>query len=276
MDVRLPVARAQIVRLHARRSFEHIYNDPRAHWIDMSLTNRGAGASGAYRNRWGRHRFERVGALFMAPRGEPLTLRSPGGDYVSIACRLDVAAMSKWLETNIDWNERRLEASLDVTSASIRGLLRKLAHEMRHPGLASRPLMELLAGEIAIEVERYFTAIDAPAAVGGLPSWRLKLIDDRLAETGKAPTIGELATLSAMSTRHLSRAFRASRGHSLGDHILQARTDAAKRLLAQDESLTAIAQQLGFSSLSSFSFAFRRSVGVSPSQFRARALRRRR
>jgi AraC family transcriptional regulator len=274
-EVIVPLARVQVLRLQARRAFEHVYQDSRAHWIDMSLTNRAAGARASYRARWGPHRFEHLGALFMAPRGEALTLRGQGGDYPSIVCRLDAAAMTAFLQSEVEWTERRLEASLDIASTTIRGLLRKLAHEMRYPGLAARPLMELLAAEIAIEVARHFSGIDAPAAIGGLAPWRLHAIDERLAEAGKAPTIGELAALCSMSSRHLARAFRTSRGYSIGHHILQARIDVAKRLLASDDSITAIAHQLGFSSLSSFSFAFRRGVGVSPLQFRARALQRR-
>jgi AraC-like DNA-binding protein len=44
-------------------------------------------------------------------------------------------------------------------------------------------------------------------------------------------------------------------------------------MLARKESITSIAEQLGYSSLASFSFAFRRSAGVSPRQFRARVFR---
>jgi AraC family transcriptional regulator len=275
-EIVMPHARAQYVVLHARRPFEHVYQDPRAHWIDMSLANRAPGARASYRAHWGAHRFERLGALFMAPCGEKLTLRSEAGEYASMVFRLNAAKMTEWLESEFEWTERRLEASLDIASTAIRSLLRKVVHEMRYPGLASDLLTELLAGQIAIEVGRHFSAIDAPAAVGGLAPWRLKLIDERLAEPGKTPTLGELALLCAMSSRHLARAFRASRGYSLGDYTLQTRIDTAKRLLAGDESITAIGAHLGFSSLASFSFAFRRGVGVSPTQFRARALRRRR
>jgi AraC family transcriptional regulator len=274
-EIALPMARVQLVRLQARRGFEHVYHDARAHWIDLSLVNRAADARASYRSHWSAHRFERVGALFMAPCGEALTLRGQGGDYASIVCRLDGAAMTEWLQESIEWTDRRLEASLDIASTTIRSLLRKLAHEIRHPGLAAEPMMELLTGQVAIEVGRHFGGIDAPAAIGGLASWRLKVIDERLAEIGKAPTVAELAALCSMSPRHLARAFRVSRGYSIGDHVLQTRIDAAKRLLARENSITAIAQQLGFSSPSAFSFAFRRGVGVSPNQFRARALRRR-
>jgi AraC family transcriptional regulator len=274
-EIVLPMARVQLVRLQALRAFEHVYQDARAHWIDLSLVNRAAEARASYRGHWSAHRFERLGALFMAPSGEALTMRSEGGDYASIVCRLNASATTEWLQERIEWTERRLEASLDIASTTIRGLLRKLAHEMRHPGLAAEPMMELLTGQIAIEIGRHFSSIDSPVATGGLASWRLKVIDERLAEAGKSPTVTELAALCSMSPRHLARAFRVSRGYSIGDHVMQMRIDAAKRLLTRDDSITSIAQQLGFSSPSAFSFAFKRGAGVSPNQFRTRALRRR-
>jgi AraC family transcriptional regulator len=46
--------------------------------------------------------------------------------------------------------------------------------------------------------------------------------------------------------------------------------ETAKRLLMAGDSVKAIAFSMGFASPSSFTFAFRRTVGVSPSHFRTR------
>jgi AraC family transcriptional regulator len=72
--------------------------------------------------------------------------------------------------------------------------------------------------------------------------------------------------------RQLTRAFRASCGHSIGDHVAQCRIDNAKRLLVTDESIKSIAYSLGFASASSFSFAFRCATGQTPRAFRERAV----
>jgi AraC family transcriptional regulator len=42
----------------------------------------------------------------------------------------------------------------------------------------------------------------------------------------------------------------------------------AKRLLAGDKSVSAIAFELGFASNSNFCFAFRKATGMSPGSFR--------
>jgi AraC family transcriptional regulator len=71
--------------------------------------------------------------------------------------------------------------------------------------------------------------------------------------------------------RQLTRGFRVSRGCSIGDYLAQARIDMAKRRLASEESIKAVAIAMGFGSPSNFTSAFRRSTGMTPGQFRQRA-----
>ena len=151
--------------------------------------------------------------------------------------------------------------------------MRRLGQELRYPGFARELMAELIAGQIAVELCRYCAAIDEAPGAGGLASWRLRLIDERLAEVREAPTLTELAKLCSMSVRQLTRGFRASRGCSIGDYITQSRIDTAKRLLANEDSIKAIARAMGFASASSFSYAFRRGAGVTPRQFRTRVAR---
>jgi len=76
-----------------------------------------------------------------------------------------------------------------------------------------------------------------------------------------------------LSVRQLTRGFRTSRGCSIGDYVVHSRIDTAKRLLGTSESVKSIAYSIGFSSTSSFSYAFRRATGTTPRQFRQRVLR---
>lgn len=54
---------------------------------------------------------------------------------------------------------------------------------------------------------------------------------------------------------------------------IQTRIETAKRRLASPESIKEIAASMGFSSQSTFTYAFRRTTGVTPNQFRTRILR---
>lgn len=272
----VPMARARLMRLRLDTPTNRIFRRDTHYWIDLCLTPRPEKARGCYEDRWGRHRYERLGEIFLVPPGEALHVRSDrGGDQASIVCEIDARAVDRWLDGGIEWTDPRLAAGLDIAHPHIRSCLMRLAQEVGRPGAGSMELVEMIAGQLAIEVARYCQAIAEGPITGGLASWRLRLIDERLQQGGAGPTLEELAALCNVSIRHLTRGFRSSRGCSIGDHVAQVQIDRAKRLLGSPESVKAIAFALGFASPSSFAFAFRRATGSTPSQFRQRQLRRR-
>jgi AraC family transcriptional regulator len=148
-----------------------------------------------------------------------------------------------------------------------------MAEEVGHPGFAADQLLDFLAGQLAIELARFCLEVNEAPVTGGLAGWRLRLIDERLAEDPTAPSLAELADLCSVSVRQLTRGFKVSRGCSLGDYIESRRMETAKRMLVAGETVKTIAFAMGFASPSSFTFAFRRAVGISPSQFRQRQTR---
>src|SRR3546814_17109649 len=76
-----------------------------------------------------------------------------------------------------------------------------------------------------------------------------------------------LAELCGVSVRQLTRSFRTARGCSVGAFVVDRQIAHAKRMLAADEGVGAIAIALGFSSSSNFCAALRRSVGMTPGQY---------
>lgn len=275
-ELRVPIATVQLARFDMPAPSDVTRFDDSAYWLDLCLTPRPRNVRARYRDRWGPHRFERIGPMMMLPRGEALQIKSDGGSQSSIICQLQPEAIREWLEQKLQWTDRRLQASLDITQPSVRSLLRRLAQELRYPGFGAEVMAELIAGQIAIEVGRYCAAIDETSSAGGLAPWRLRVIDERLAELREAPTLNELAGLCNISVRQLTRGFRVSRGCSIGDYVAQSRMETAKRLLASGQSIKSVAGTMGFANPSSFSYAFRRGAGVTPRQFRSRALQPRR
>lgn len=274
-ELTVPRAAARLARFAVDRPTNRVFR-PDRYWIDMSLTPRPEKARGGYRERWGATRYEPLGEIFLVPPGEALHVRTEGAsNQLSIVCEIEAEAVDRWLPGGVEWTERRLAASLDIIHPHMRACLFRLAEEARRPGAGSDTLASFVIGQLAIEVARYCAAIAEGPLVGGLASWRLRLIDERLRQPGPAPSLDELAELCSVSVRQLTRGFRASRGCSIGDHIAQTRIDVAKRRLDSAESIKAIAFELGFASPSSFSFAFRRATGSTPRQFRARQLQRR-
>ena len=84
-------------------------------------------------------------------------------------------------------------------------------------------------------------------------------------------TMGEIAGSIGVSRYHLSRVFHSCTGFSLHGYRNQLRLRAAlERLVDPRTRLPALAAELGFSSHSHFTSAFRESFGVAPSSLRGR------
>jgi AraC family transcriptional regulator len=129
-------------------------------------------------------------------------------------------------------------------------------------------LCEALARELAIELARHCREVHAHKALGGLASWRLRTIDERINRSGPAPRLPELADLCGLSVRQLTRGFRISRRCSLGEYIACRQMDRAKALLNSSTHIKEVAYATGYASASNFSIAFQRLSGMSPKHYR--------
>jgi AraC family transcriptional regulator len=272
-EVRVPDATALLARVHHDGPSDYVMLQD-AYWLDLGLTPRPKNTRARYVDGWAPHRYQPVGAVLLVPAGHAFQFRTDGGEMALVVCQFRPELLRRWTEDDPDWTDRLLQANLDLDNERLRAPLRRLAEELRHPGLASGALAELLLGQAAIELARHCDILrDAPAA-GGLSASRLRLIDERLSDVRAPPTLDELAGLCGLSVRQLTRGFRASRGEPIGAYITARRAELAKRLLATDESLKAIAHSLGFASHSSFTSAFRRATGVTPRRFRQQLARK--
>lgn len=81
--------------------------------------------------------------------------------------------------------------------------------------------------------------------------------------------VDELASMVGVSEAHFRRLFRDATGHAPKDYILYLRIVRAMDYVKSElYSLSEIAEQLGFSSVSHFSRAFKNRTGQSPQEFR--------
>jgi AraC family transcriptional regulator len=269
-EIRVPLATTQLVRFNVRGPADDLLRDDDAYWLDLCLTPRPRNARACYVDRWAPDRFERIGEVFLLPPRETLRARSEGGPtQASVLCHLKPEPLRQWFDGELEWTDCRLETALDIPERNLRSLLIRLSEELRSPGFASEILVELIVAQLALELGRYCVSVKERPAGGGLSPWRLRAIDARLEEVTRAPTLIELAALCNMSVRQLTRAFRVSRGITIGERIARCRIEHAKRLLNADSSIKAVAYSLGFASPSSFSFAFRRATGHTPREFQA-------
>ena len=106
----------------------------------------------------------------------------------------------------------------------------------------------------------------------------LLLRDDPIAESALAwiekhlvesPTVDEIASAVHLSPRQFMRRFRAAYGTTPHRYIMRRRRQIAqKMLISQDDTVTEIAEVLGFPSINTFSRWFKKTSGVSPSAYR--------
>lgn len=244
------------------------------YWVDLCLTPRPRNVHACYPDRWGSHRFEHIGTLFIIPPQEIFHARcehpnkNADSSQSSVICEIKPELMRQYFDGELQWNKRQLEGGLDIPDRSIRGLMLRLARELTFPGFAGEMIVELVASQLAIELGRYFANGKFIIVKGGLAAAHLRIIDERVKALGKAPTLSELASLCKISVRHLSRGFQTSRGCSIGTYVEQSCLEHAKHLILSGEPIAKVACTLGYSSRSSFSCAFRRTLGLTPAQFR--------
>ena len=116
------------------------------------------------------------------------------------------------------------------------------------------------------------TSLRSPRNAALAQEARQLLVEERPRTT---PPLEELARTLGVSVFHLCRVFRANVGATLHGYRNALRLRGALERLADGVSdLSALALELGFSSHSHFTSAFRREFGVVPSAFRAGALGR--
>lgn len=270
-EIELSRAHVSIARLYHDAPDCNLFSRDDVYWLDLCLTPRRPNAQGRYCQHWNPSRLAQLGSLLAFPPRKQLELRSAGGRHVSLICQLQAEAVDCWLPADFAWTERRLGATLNLASETIRQLMLRLNHELRNLQAGSTELCEAIVQQIAIELARYLAATNEPDAKGGLAVWRLRVIDERIADPARPyPSAGELAAMCRLSPRQFSRAFRSSRGCSISDYLSQTRIDSAKRRLYTEQPLADIATLLGFATQSSFTAAFRRATGSTPGQFRKR------
>jgi len=238
----------------------------KTHYVDLCLTGRPAPSRGRFVEIDGQSK--ELGDIFYVPAG--LSLDTSGSAGWQRGLRLYCNRSDALPGFDLDFSQIPVSRWLAVDSPDVRRPLMQLCREVVCPGFASDIMVYGLCMTTMAELVRFGSPGHPDHRSGGLSQWRLRLLDERLNESGPPPTIRDLAQLCRLSERHLMRAFKEETGRKLGDHVATHTFDrACERLLRSDWKISRIAQEAGFKSASSFTAAFKTKLGVPPSVYRA-------
>jgi AraC family transcriptional regulator len=95
----------------------------------------------------------------------------------------------------------------------------------------------------------------------------LRKVIERIEADDIPPSLDELAAISGLSKRHLTRSFRQSTGQTILEKINESRFNRARlKILSREKSLSEVANMSGYGSIASFSQAYKKWFGESPTR----------
>lgn len=155
-------------------------------------------------------------------------------------------------------------------------ILELLSREASNPDPSSTLFIEQAIDLLCMQLVRGHSSLNSlpePEATRGLAEWQVKKVTQYMREH-LADEIGldELAGLIQLSRFYFCTAFRLATGQTPHDWLRAERIARARKLLADPLlSITDIGLSVGYGTPSSFAAAFRKLVGLTPSQFRLRS-----
>jgi AraC family transcriptional regulator len=217
-----------------------------------------------------------AGNVMWLPPEALLHCRWTEGSQQTVGCLFNVEKLAPLVSTDWrwDWESVDIHAGLDIRNPYVAAAMRRLAEETMQPGLASEFEVECALSFMVVELRRHLTRADDSVTCerGKLSAQQLRIVRELIeGPNPAAPTLRQLASACKVSGRQLSTMFRNTTGVTIRTYVSRARLEKAQNLLLNGALLTKqVAYLSGFSDPASFTAAFRRSTGVTPSTFRLR------
>jgi AraC family transcriptional regulator len=182
----------------------------------------------------------------------------------------DPARMPTHHETNVV--PATLAARLFFEDATLSDTALKLKRAIERAGANSSPYLEAIGIVLAHELIRLNAGpprIEVQTR-GGLAAWQQRVITTYIKEhLAEKISLTNLAGLVSLSPYHFCRAFRQSFGTPPHRYHSSHRIERAKTLLVESaSSVTEIGMAVGFGETSSFTAAFRKATGQTPTAYR--------
>jgi AraC-like DNA-binding protein/quercetin dioxygenase-like cupin family protein len=194
-------------------------------------------------------------ACWVVPPGRAIWM--PVGRSHSIDCYTAVKMRTVYFDQGVDFELN--DYAVWSVSALMREIMIRLAENIDQP--CQSHLIAILIHEIK--------TIDVlPLKLPVPDDQRLRRITDTISNNPSDKTrLKDWAEYLGFSKRNLIRRFRAETGMTFRQWGRQARLLSALERLADNQSVTAVALDLGYESTSAFCAAFRKAFGVTPGKY---------
>jgi AraC family transcriptional regulator len=168
-------------------------------------------------------------------------------------------------------NLAELPPRLEFEDQMLRWVMLRLQALLTDPSHDAPGYAETLVDVLTYDLVRIATGAErrSPTCSGLSPS-QVRLVTEYMeSRLDEKTTISELAELVDLTRFHFIRSFKQAAGVPPHQFMIRRRVDRAKEMLTErNSSIAEVAARTGFSSTIQLSRAFRRIVGVTPSEFR--------
>ncbi|WP_250452941.1 helix-turn-helix domain-containing protein [Caballeronia sp. ATUFL_M2_KS44] len=179
---------------------------------------------------------------------------------------------------------RNMQVQSELMSAAVTATNRfRLLHEEAGGADASEEALRMVGNDMGQEAAREIAVRIRPIGGDGLslifPLTREGAVTEKIRVAAhwirqncdQVTSVREAVDVAAMSERNFQRRFKEEMGVTPSEYLTQARLDLTSRLLMETPlSIESIARQCGWTSGARLSRVFKRCLGVTPTEFRAR------
>jgi AraC family transcriptional regulator len=162
-----------------------------------------------------------------------------------------------------------------VSDPKLFAIMTLLSDEAEMPGGGSRLFIERGIDLLCLQLLRAHSSLDTPpraTARRGLATWQVKRISAYMRDNlERDMSLQDLADQVGLSRFHFCHAFRLATGSSPHEWLTQLRIERARHLLASPQlRIIDVALAVGYQTPSAFTARFRKLLGMTPTEFRAR------
>jgi AraC family transcriptional regulator len=207
-----------------------------------------------------------TGRLCLVPAGHRFSERQAPRIFARII-HLHVDSAGPLLDQELQFSEAEFKPRLFFEDRDLWETALKLKTQIDkpQPNIYAEALGVVLAHEL---IRLNATSIEAPH--GGLAGWQQKRLVEYIdAHLDEEISLKDFANIANLSPYHFARAFKRSFGEPPHHYLKGRRIERAKTLLENPaRSVTEIALAVGFADPVSFTAAFHRLVGTTPTKYR--------